>query len=84
MKAYDRNNGHLPNSVDDLIPKYLSSRPSDQTIIAAGRFFFMTADEHQITYDFTPGAEGWSIRGPSARGPIPFPAVSLGPSTRPK
>lgn len=35
-----------------------------------------------ITYDFKPGAEGWSVHGPFANGPIPVPPVTISPSAK--
>jgi hypothetical protein len=33
--------------------------------------------KHTITYDFTPGHEGWSVSGPYVNGPIDLPPVTI-------
>jgi hypothetical protein len=83
MKEYQRDTGHLPNQMDDLIPKYLESYASGWQIVANGEFMQIGGMNQMINYDFTPGSEGWNVSGPFANGPIPLPLVKIGPSTRP-
>jgi hypothetical protein len=82
MKEYQRDTGHLPNQVDDLVPKYLAARPSGMQDIQSGRFLNFANFNHMITYDFTPGNEGWSVTGPFANGRIPLPPVTLPPGSQ--
>ncbi len=83
MKEFERDTGHLPDSEDDLVPKYLASIPNDQHV---SQGYFTDLDfrgvPHFITYDFTPGAEAWRVDGPDLKGLIPVPPVTIGPGTR--
>lgn len=84
MKEYERDTGHLPDRMDDLIPKYLQSPPMSfaQRVGDSGYELF-TKYNQVITYDFKPGAEGWSVHGPFANGPIPVPPVTILPTAKP-
>jgi hypothetical protein len=83
IKEYQRDTGHFPNQIHDLQPKYLGSVPPWGADIENGQFILWGNLEHMITYDFTPGAEGWKVNGPFANGPIPLPPVTIGPATQP-
>ncbi len=84
MKEYQIDTGHLPSAMEDLVPKYLASL-SERQFIDDGSFkqLAFRGMNHMITYDFTTSAEGWSVYGPFARGPIPLPPVTIAPATRP-
>jgi hypothetical protein len=85
MEEFQRDNGRLPNGMDELVPKYLpdQSHQPVQPVVDQGEFRHYGRDHHTIWYDFTPGSEGWKIRGPYVNGQIPLPPVKVGPSTRP-
>jgi hypothetical protein len=84
MKQYERDTGHMPDQMGDLIPKYLPSAPEPWgQDVQGGRFEMYDHFRDIVTYDFTPGAEGWSVQGPFANGPIPLPPVTLGTATMP-
>jgi len=80
IKEYQRDTGHFPNQIHDLQPKYLGSIPGYGADIENGQFVQWGQFEHMITYDFTPGIEGWTVSGPFAKGPIPLPPVTIGPA----
>jgi len=86
MKEFQRDNGRLPNDMDELVPAYLPDQ-SHKAVglhgVNQGEFRHYGRDHHTIWYDFTPGSEGWKIRGPYVNGQIPLPPVKVGPSTRP-
>jgi hypothetical protein len=84
IKEYERDTGHLPDALADLVPKYLSWKPVNQEITRRGvkRTFVFRVGDHSIVYDFAPGAEGWRIVGPRANGAIPVPPVTIGPGIR--
>jgi hypothetical protein len=84
MKEYRRDTGHLPQDIQDLVPKYLASVPWGQEIDQSGGFLQITRQEsHYITYDFTPGREAWTVHGYFANGAIPLPPVVIGQATQP-
>jgi hypothetical protein len=79
MQQYQQDTGSLPNSVDDLIPQYLPAALADYRI-ANGQFSHFDWRWHEtITYDFTPGSEGWHVTGHFVTGRIPLPTVKPGP-----
>ena len=82
MKEYQHDTGQLPDSMDDLVPKYLASRPNGQDI-SKGHFMQIVSRGavHFITYDFNPGSEAWEISGPWFSGVIPVPPVTIAPAT---
>jgi hypothetical protein len=81
IKQYEADTGHLPETLDDLVPKYLPTKPPGQQF-AYGHFMSLEKMDHMVTYELAPGDETWRVSGPFARGKIPVPAVTLGP-TRP-
>jgi hypothetical protein len=83
MKEYQRDFGHLPEKMEDLVPKYLRAFPDGNQLVTNGSFAQFEGPGHQmITYEFGPGREGWSVLGGYTRGPIPLPPVTIGPATR--
>jgi len=82
IKEYQRDHGSLPNQVADVIPQYgpLHSLPMEN--IENKHFYALTRWNHIVTYDFTPGSEGWQVSGPLVNGPIHLGPVTLGPSTQ--
>jgi len=87
IKKYQRDTGQLPNQINDLQPKYLPYGyrigGDIQTWGTPHFTLYNTMDNQEIVYDFTPGAEGWSVKGHFVNGPIPLPPVVLPPSTQP-
>jgi hypothetical protein len=86
MKEYQRDTHQLPVQLTDLVPKYLPTAPNGTQSIFEG--YFMQQDDkdqygQDITYDFTPGSEGWMVDGAFLGGRIPLPPVAIGPATRP-
>jgi hypothetical protein len=86
MKEYQRDTGQLPPQMTDLVPKYLQTAHTPSQSIIDGRFT-QSDDMRQygqvITYDFTPGSEGWKVDGTFLSGPIPLPPVTIGPAAQP-
>ena len=84
MKEYQRDTGKMPGRIEDLIPRYLPYIPNHYAImVESGDFGLLVQHNELISYDFTSGAEGWSVRGPFVNGPIPLPPVTLGPGANP-
>jgi hypothetical protein len=86
MKEFRRDNGRLPNDMNELIPKYLPDQSHQLVQLYgawAGKFEHYVQWHHRIWYDFTPGDEHWEISGSFVRGRIPLPPVAVGPATRP-
>lgn len=84
MKEYQRDNGHLPNTIDELVPKYLSTMPSWGQFIGPNHWYVDYEVMGQtIMYQFSSDSEGWSVMGRYVNGPIPLPRVTIGPSTEP-
>ncbi len=87
MKEYQRDHGKLPTQNEDLAPRYLPEAPKGFISMERGHFQCLTMWNHFVIYDFTPGAEGWSVRGPFANGQIRAPLVTpesaTYPATRP-
>jgi hypothetical protein len=83
IKEYQRDTGHFPNQMQDLVPKYLPSIPGFGGDIENGQFVMWGNLEHMITYHFTAGAEGWTVSGAFANGTIPLSPVTIGPATQP-
>jgi len=82
IKQYQKDTGQWPDGLQRLVPKYIASVPWGQDI--EGTQFTQWIVErskfnHVIIYEFTPAAEGWSVKGYFADGPIPLPKVTLGP-----
>ena len=83
MKAYQRKHGHLPTSNEEVGLKS-SGGPGEYVGNVSPRGYTCWGRyNHQIEYDFTPGQEGWRLRGGFISGPIPYPPVTLAPATRP-
>ncbi|HSV13145.1 MAG TPA: hypothetical protein VLI90_02725, partial [Tepidisphaeraceae bacterium] len=90
VKIYQRNHGQMPASVDALGPPFSSHHtdgPGIHMIDALRPYTYVAfgSYQHTISYDFTPGEEGWTVYGPYANGPVPVPPVVLEPvpATRP-
>jgi hypothetical protein len=83
IKEYQRDTGKFPDEIQDLVPKYLPSGLSRGGDIENGQFIMWGEFEHAITYDFTPGIEGWTVTGAFTKGRIPLPPVTIGPATQP-
>jgi hypothetical protein len=83
IKEYARDNGHLPATLDDLAPKYSVADQPGAAQMWAGQFQCYSSSGHDITYDFTPGHEGWYVSGRFANGRIPSPLVTIASATRP-
>jgi hypothetical protein len=90
IKIYQRTHGRMPASMDDLGPGFSSHQTSGtgmHEIDTVGTYTYWAFGmyNHYITYDFTPGHEGWTVHGAFANGPVPVPPVTLGaiPTTRP-
>jgi hypothetical protein len=85
IKEYQRDTGHLPQTLDDLVPTYIPRYSYHPGEIHNGHFYCEIRDMlHQvISYDFTPGAEKWEVHGSYADGVIPLPPVTIGPTTEP-
>lgn len=82
MKRYERDHGHRPQQMTDLIPKYLPG-PTGTQFVLNGEFTQLADDNEMISYDFEPSSEGWYVSGPFAKGRIPLPPVTLAPTTGP-
>ena len=81
IKRYQQDTGHLPDPIDDLVPKYIASISGVQDLRGAKFTDWVRPErlEHCVTYDFNPATEGWTVKGPFANGPIPLPKVTLAP-----
>ena len=86
MKEYLRDHGQLPNAKKDLVPDYLPDE-SHVDVPAAdvwgGALKHWGRWNHHVTYDFTPGQEGFYVSGPFMNGRLPMPPVKIEPSTNP-
>ena len=82
MKEFERDQGRLPNDLSELTPKYLKESEVWPGVWR-GRFTYRGKWNEQIVYDFTPGNEGWYVRGVFVNGRIPLPPVKLPPLTQP-
>jgi hypothetical protein len=80
MKQYRCNHGRLPTRNEDLVPEYLPEIHGLVMLDRPGAFEYWADFNHVISYDFTPGHEGWRVRGEFASGPIPLPPVDLTPA----
>jgi hypothetical protein len=90
MKIYQRDHGHLPESEGDMWSLFGSQNghgPGVHRLDRNGNYEYWGPGEimfkHTIEYDFTPGHEGWSVRGRFANGQIPLPPVTLEPGAKP-
>ncbi len=89
--AYHRDTGHYPSrDLNELIPKYIPAFPPRCLGYYEQKLEFWEIYNQIVQYDFTPGSEGWSIRGHFANGRIPvdspiplMPAVTSRPATVP-
>jgi hypothetical protein len=82
MKEFQRDHGRMPTDERELAPDYLPDVKFPGSA-RQGTFEYYTKWNHMISYNFTPGGEGWSIIGPFANGTIPAPLVTISPSTSP-
>lgn len=83
MKEFQRDTGHLPSSVTELVPKYLASEPDRPVRFQNNEVVFPFVDNsgNTIEYFITPGpTEGWEVSGEFVYGRIPLPRVTLGPA----
>ncbi|HEX4124969.1 MAG TPA: hypothetical protein VHY37_09615 [Tepidisphaeraceae bacterium] len=86
IKEYQRDTGNLPNSIQDLEPKYLPKGDQYFGEMYGGQYGYICDRRyypHMITYDFTSGAGHWGVHGPIVNGAIPLPPVTLSPPTHP-
>ena len=80
IKIYQRTNGRLPASLEELGPPYSQDNgPGLHMIDSIHPYTYWDFGmyNHEISYDFHPGHEGWTVRGAFANGPIPAPAVTI-------
>ena len=87
MKLYERDTGHLPNEIEQLIPNYLPEKiPGVVNLGTDAEFSILTMYNHRITYDFNPKREGFYVNGVYTRGRIPLPPVQIdsAPTTHPE
>ena len=82
MKEFERDHGRRPNRVEELEPAYLPEDRNVRARVQNGEFECWTMFNHVIEYRFTPGDEGWYVRGVYTNGRIPYPPVTVGPATR--
>ena len=80
MKQYRRDHGSLPTRDSELVPEYLPEIHGAASLERRGGFEYWSQFNHSITYDFTPGGEGWFVSGAFVRGRIPVPPVELPPA----
>jgi hypothetical protein len=80
MKQYERDRGRLPTRDEDLEPDYLPEIRGGVFLDRHGGFECWGKFNHFITYNFTPGGEGWHVTGAFTSGPIPLPPVDLPPA----
>jgi hypothetical protein len=76
IKEYQRLNGAMPDSLYDL---YGKNPTQDQIWFGRGvhsNGYYHDVEFGFITYDFSPGQEGWYVSGPFAGGRIPVPPVN--------
>jgi hypothetical protein len=84
VKAFQRDHGRLPyGEFKELVPQYLATDEIPGDVEKNGTVYFFARDNHAVTYDLTPGREGWRVSGPFASGPIPAPLVTLRPTSQP-
>jgi hypothetical protein len=86
LKKYQRDTGHMPRSndeMDDFRSKYLPPSISINGYVENGVYRQFGPYFEETTYNFTPGAEGFAVRGRYVNGPLPLPPVSMPVSTQP-
>jgi hypothetical protein len=76
MKQYQMDHGQLPDE-SDLSPNYVPQNKLIRCNVFNGQFIYFGEYNELISYDFTPGAECWRIRGHFVTGTIPAPPVVL-------
>ena len=79
MKQYQQDTGSLPKSIDDLRPNYLPAGTNYGEVLNGQYHYIDWRWNEEITYDFTPGSEGWYVTGHFVSGRVPLPAVKPGP-----
>ena len=78
MKEYESLNGTRPWSADDLYGNPPSGIRNEYAVEGINAGEFELRDRFGIIkYNFTPGSEGWEVRGPFVAGRIPVPPVAL-------
>jgi hypothetical protein len=91
IKLYQRTHGHFPESARDLGPVFdwnvqkSPQRGPGLPEVYANRYsygLFGNSNE-SIEYDFSPGKEGWSVRGYFLTAPLPLSPVHLESTTLP-
>jgi hypothetical protein len=84
MKEFRRDNGRMPASAEELVPRYLPLA-NGQTggSIFNGKFEWWAQYNHHVRYDFNGASEGWTVDGPFTSGRIPLPPVTISPAIRP-
>jgi hypothetical protein len=82
IKEFERDNGRLPEKIDEVVPRYLPEVDRGQMLVPGEYFVFMyRGHAHKVGYRFDGSDEHWEVSGPFARGRIPLPAVELSVST---
>ena len=87
IKRYERDTGHRPTEIEQLVPKYLPDKIPGVVILGMDTdFSILTMYNHRITYDFDPKREGFYVNGVYTRGRIPLPPVQIEspPTTHPE
>jgi hypothetical protein len=82
MKEYERLHGKRPDDIRTFAPEFCQTQEG-QVALTAGTYTYFAEYHHVIRYDFTPGNEHWTVKGPFVTGTIPAPPVELEPATRP-
>lgn len=80
VKTYERDMGHLPDSMGNLVPHYLASWSARKGEIYAQTIYFYDLEGREtVSYRLDPAAEGWAVQGHFVTGPVPVPIVTLPP-----
>jgi hypothetical protein len=93
IKLYQRTHGQFPQTAQDLGPVFdwnvqssnCPQRGPGLPEVYPNRYVYslFTHYNESIEYDFTPGKEGWSVRGYFLTASLPLPPVQLELSTQP-
>jgi hypothetical protein len=82
MKEYERIHGSLPSDFKQFAPEWQNTQEG-QALLNGGTFTRYVELDQMIEYDFTPGHEHWTVKGPFVNGIIPVPPVTLDAQTQP-
>ena len=83
LKAYQRDNGSLPDSTWDIPETYLPKDSSELGTVCGTTSVTFGLNRAIVEYEFTPATEGWFIHAPRYDGRLPAPIVAAAPATRP-